>query len=367
MAATAAALGRRRVAVTGIGMVSPLGLSAPATWSRLVAGGSGISALDASVVGSSDSGPDAKLSSRIGGVIHDFDREALAAARGGAAAASLASLELDPRRMARFTLFALAAADEALAAANLAPVGAAAADTAFAGRDVYDPTRAGVAIGSGIGSLADISAAAATLESRGPSRLSPHFVPKVLVNLAAGQVAIRHELRGPNHSVSTACATGAHSIGDAFRMIRDGDADVMVAGGTEACVDRLSVAGFTRLRALSTQFNDAPEEASRPFDTGRDGFVIAEGACVLVLEELDAGKLGRAAFSLARRLSARHACGAATAPPQPHLSTLHSQPSRAARGCSPRCADTVSRATRTTSQRRPRTVTARSGRWRRRS
>lgn len=144
----------------------------------------------------------------------------------------------------------------------------------------------GVAIGAGMSCTTDIAEAGVLLECGKLRRLSPFFIPKVLVNMAAGAVSIAHGLRGPNHAAATACATGAHGIGDAFRLIRSGDADVMLAGGTEACVDAVALGGFSRLKALSTRYNATPEAASRPFDKGRDGFVMGEGAGVVVLEEL---------------------------------------------------------------------------------
>ncbi|CAM9687779.1 unnamed protein product [Laminaria digitata] len=157
----------------------------------------------------------------------------------------------------------------------------------WSARTDAEKDRAGVAIGSGIGSLEDTADAYRTLESRGYRRLTPHFIPRILINLAAGHVAIEHGLRGPNHAAATACATGAHAIGDAYRFIKYGDADVMVCGGSEGSIHEPALAGFARMNALSTRFNDDPERASRPFDKDRDGFVLAEGAAVLVLEEME--------------------------------------------------------------------------------
>ena len=180
----------------------------------------------------------------------------------------------EQRRLEDFILYAMAASDEAVAQAGL--------DTL----SDQQRERAGVLIGSGIGGLMAIAENAIILKEQGPRRISPYFIPRSLINEASGLVSIRHHLKGPNHAVVTACATGAHAIGDASRLIQYGDADIMVAGGTEAAVARLTVAGFAVMRALSTHYNDTPSEASRPWDNARDGFVLGEGAGVLVLEEL---------------------------------------------------------------------------------
>src|SRR5690606_17915559 len=174
-----------------------------------------------------------------------------------------------------FILFAVAAATQALDDAGWHP------------RSADDQAATGTLIGSGIGGIEGIAEASITLKERGPRRISPFFIPGRLINLASGYVSIRHGLKGPNHSVVTACSTGAHAIGDAARLIVLGDADVMVAGGTESPINRLSIAGFCACRALSTGFNDTPEKASRPYDRDRDGFLMGEGAGIVVLEELE--------------------------------------------------------------------------------
>jgi 3-oxoacyl-[acyl-carrier-protein] synthase II len=181
----------------------------------------------------------------------------------------------EQRKVDDFIIFAMAAADQALADAGWHP------------ESYEDQCATGVLIGSGIGGIGGIYDASITLFERGPRRISPFFIPGRLINLASGQVSIRHGLKGPNHSVVTACSTGAHAIGDASRLIGLGDADVMVAGGTESPVNRLSIAGFAACRALSTDYNDRPAQASRPYDRDRDGFVMGEGAGVVVLEELE--------------------------------------------------------------------------------
>lgn len=184
----------------------------------------------------------------------------------------------EQRKVDDFIVYAVAAADQALA------------DSGFKAETHEEQIRAGVLIGSGIGGLQGIEEAAHTLADKGPRRISPFFIPGRLINLAGGYVSIRHGLKGPNHAVVTACSTGAHAIGDASRLIAFGDADVMVAGGTESPVCRLSLAGFAACKALSTSYNDTPEKASRPYDTNRDGFVMGEGAGVVVLEEYEHAK-----------------------------------------------------------------------------
>jgi 3-oxoacyl-[acyl-carrier-protein] synthase II len=181
-----------------------------------------------------------------------------------------------PQAKSRFLQFALSSSSDALTSASLFP-------------SEHDTTMIGCAIGTGIGSISSIITSQTLLE-KSLKKVSPHFVPSVLCNSASGLVSVAHNLRGPNHSASTACATGAHAIVDGYKFIRDGDADVMLAGGAEGCIDALSLAGFSRLRAMSTKFNDVPGEASRPFDKNRDGFVMGEGACLLVLEEAEFAK-----------------------------------------------------------------------------
>jgi 3-oxoacyl-[acyl-carrier-protein] synthase II len=250
----------RRVVVTGLGLVTPLGCGVSHTWQRLLEAGSGVRRIDAIDV--------ADLPARIAGVVP----------RGSAPGA----LDLDGllpakerRRMGDFMLYAIAAAREAMRDAEYRP------------QTESERERAGVMIGSGIGGVSEIERAALTLRDRGPRRISPFFIPSSLVNEASGVVSIEHDLKGPNHAVATACATGAHAIGDAARMIQLDDADVMLAGGTEAAISRLTIAGFAIMQALSTRFNDTPEAASRPWDRERDGFVLGEGAGVVVLEELE--------------------------------------------------------------------------------
>ena len=249
----------RRVVVTGLGMVSPLGCGVEVSWRNLIAGKSGgVKVVDF---------PVDDLASQI----------ACRVPRG-----AMADVMYDPddwmepkeqRKVDDFIVYAMAAATQALDDAGWHP-------------ETYDDQCAtGVLIGSGIGGIGGIYDASVTLFERGPRRISPFFIPGRLINLASGQVSIRHGLKGPNHSVVTACSTGAHAIGDAGRLIALGDADVMVAGGTESPVNRLSIAGFAACRALSTGYNDRPTEASRPYDRDRDGFVIGEGAGVVVLEE----------------------------------------------------------------------------------
>jgi 3-oxoacyl-[acyl-carrier-protein] synthase II len=249
----------RRVVVTGLGMVTPLGCGVDASWSRAVGGDSGIRRIE--------NFPVDDLPCQVAGQIP------LGAKAEGRFNADEWMEPKESRKVDDFILYAVAAADQALEDAGWHP------------ESYDDQVATGVLIGSGIGGLQGIEEAAHTLRDRGPRRISPFFIPGRLINLASGQVSIRHSLKGPNHSVVTACSTGAHAIGDASRLIGLGDADVMVAGGTESPVCRLALAGFAACKALSTHFNDRPAEASRPYDRDRDGFVMGEGAGVVVLEE----------------------------------------------------------------------------------
>jgi len=261
----------RRVVVTGIGLLTPLGWGADVTWKRLLAGQSGagrISAFDPTDYACQVACEVPRVDGRGGGgadVEGSFDPEQVMSAK-------------DRRRIDDFILYAIAAADEAVKDAGWTP------------EDEASRERTGVIIGSGIGGLNTIAETSIELEQKGPRRVSPFFIPSALINLASGHVSIRYGFKGPNHAVVTACATGAHAIGDAFRMIRYGDADVMVAGGAEAAVCKIGIAGFIACRALSTGFNDTPEKASRPYDRERDGFVMGEGAGILVLEEYEHAK-----------------------------------------------------------------------------
>ncbi len=250
----------RRVVVTGLGLVTPLGDGVETSWSRLIAGRSGIRRIDRFDV--------SDLPCRIAGLVPQGEEE------GGFRPTDY----VEPRELRRndlFIVYALAAATQALRDAGYVP------------ESEEQRQRAGVLVGSGIGGLATIAETTLLLEKSGPRRVSPFFIPAALINLASGQISIRFGLKGPNHAVVTACSTGAHAIGDAARLIAHGDADVMVAGGAEAAVCRLGIAGFAAARALSTRYNDEPEKASRPWDRGRDGFVMAEGAGVVVLEEYE--------------------------------------------------------------------------------
>jgi 3-oxoacyl-[acyl-carrier-protein] synthase II len=261
----------RRVVITGLGMVTPLGWGVQNTWSALIAGKSGaarITAFDTTDYACQVACEVPRVSGRGGGgvdIVGSFDPDKVMAPR-------------DQRRIDDFILYAVAASEEALNDANWLP------------QSREDQERTGVILGSGIGGLETIAATAIELHEKGPRRVSPFFIPSALINLASGQVSIRYGLKGPNHSVVTACATGAHAVGDAARLIQFGDADVMVAGGAEAAVCPLGIAGFIACRAMSTHFNDAPERASRPYDKDRDGFVMGEGAAALVLEEYEHAK-----------------------------------------------------------------------------
>ena len=254
----------RRVVVTGIGAVTPLGVGVDHVWRRLLAAESGISKIES--FDASD------LRCQIAGEVPT----------GGSGEGGFNIDEWvptkDQRKMDTFIAYALAAADQAVADAGWTP------------DDEESLNRTGVLIGSGIGGLPGISNTAVVLHERGPRRVSPFFIPASLINLAPGHVSIKYGFRGPNHSVVTACASGTHAIGDAARMIQFEDADVMVAGGAEAAVCRIGIAGFAAAKALSTHFNDTPEKASRPWDRDRDGFVMGEGAGVVVLEDLEHAK-----------------------------------------------------------------------------
>jgi 3-oxoacyl-[acyl-carrier-protein] synthase II len=254
----------RRVAVTGMGMVTPLGFGVRSCWERLVAGESGIRAIQAFDV--------SDIPAKIAGMVPRGETSQ------GYFNADDWIPPKDQRKMDQFIIFALAAAAEAVESSGWKP------------DDEESRNRTGVLVGSGIGGLPSIAEGALTLQDKGPRRISPFFIPAALINLASGHISIRYGFRGPNHAVVTACATGAHAIGDAARMIAFDDADVMVAGGAEAAVCRLGLAGFAAARALSTGFNDTPERASRPWDKDRDGFVMGEGAGVVVLEELEHAK-----------------------------------------------------------------------------
>src|SRR5665213_22479 len=254
----------RRVVVTGLGLVTPLGIGVENVWRRLLAGESGIKAIQDFDV--------SDLTAKIAGQVPRGDTES------GLFNADDWVPPKDQRRMDEFIVYALAAADQAVA------------DSGWKPREEEDRERTGVMIGSGIGGLPGINEGALTLGEKGPRRVSPFFIPACLINLASGHVSIRYGYKGPNHAVVTACSTGAHAIGDAARLIMWDDADIMVAGGTEAAVCRLGVAGFAAARALSTGFNDQPTKASRPWDKDRDGFVMGEGAGIVVLEELEHAK-----------------------------------------------------------------------------
>ncbi len=261
----------RRVVVTGLGMVTPLGWGVETTWNGILAGKSGagrITAFDPTDYACQVACEVPRVDGRGGGgadIAGSFDPD------------QVMSLK-EQRRVDDFILYAMAAADEAVR------------DSGWSPEDEYERERTGVIIGSGIGGLSTIADTSIILHEQGPRRVSPFFIPSALINLASGQISIRHHFKGPNHAVVTACATGAHAVGDGMRLIQYGDADVMIAGGAEAAVCKIGIAGFIACRAMSTHFNDAPQRASRPYDRDRDGFVMGEGAGVLVLEELEHAK-----------------------------------------------------------------------------
>jgi len=253
----------RRVVVTGLGLVTPLGNGVEETWRNLIHGKSGIRPIDTF---DTEAYP-----SKIAGLVPQgseagqFNFEDYISAK-------------ERRKMDDFIVYGIAAADEALK------------DSGWVPKTAEEQEMTGVMIGSGVGGLPRIYDASITVREEGPRKLSPFFIPSCLINLVSGQVSIRHGFKGPNHAPVTACSTGTHAIGDAARLIQLGDADVMLAGGTEASVCEIGVAGFSALRALSTNFNDQPTKASRPWDQMRDGFVIGEGAGVVVLEEYEQAK-----------------------------------------------------------------------------
>jgi len=260
----AAASAMRRVVITGLGLVTPLAAGVSDTWSKLLAGRSGAKPITTFKV---DDLP-ARIACTVprgDGSNGSFDVDAFVDPR-------------EQRRVDDFIIFALAAAQQAVD------------DSGFVPKDEDERCRTGVLIGSGIGGLPGIEEAAILVHEKGPRKLSPFFIPGRLINLASGYASIRFGYKGPNHAVVTACATGAHAIGDAARMIALGDADRMLAGGTEGAVSRLGMAGFAACRALSTGFNDTPEKASRPYDRDRDGFVMGEGAGMVMLEEFEQAK-----------------------------------------------------------------------------
>jgi 3-oxoacyl-[acyl-carrier-protein] synthase II len=254
----------RRVVVTGLGMVTPLACGVEHTWQRLLSSKSGIARIEKFEV--------SDLACKIAGQVPRGDGS------GGTFNPDQWMEPKEQRKVDDFILYAMAAATQALDDAGWHP------------RQREDQITSGVLIGSGIGGIEGIAETAVLMQERGPRRVSPFFIPGRIINLASGYVSIAHALKGPNHAVVTACSTGAHAIGDAGRLIALGDADVMVAGGTESPVSRISLAGFAACRALSTGFNDAPERASRPYDRDRDGFVMGEGAGVVVLEEFEHAK-----------------------------------------------------------------------------
>jgi len=253
----------RRVVVTGLGLVTPLGGDVETTWQNLIAGKSGIGP----ITRFDTSDHKAKIAGEVKPKDHPYGFDP------DQRVDNKVQRQVDP-----FIVYAIDAAGQALEDAGLVDM------------DDELKERTGVSIGSGIGGLPGIESESLVLAEKGPGRVSPHFVHGRLINLTSGQVSIKYGLMGPNHSVVTACSTGAHSIGDAARMIKDGDADIMLAGGAESTINPLGVAGFAQARALNTAFNDRPEQASRPYDKGREGFVMGEGAGVVVLEEYEHAK-----------------------------------------------------------------------------
>jgi 3-oxoacyl-[acyl-carrier-protein] synthase II len=254
----------RRVVVTGLGMLTPLGCGVDTTWQRIISGQSGARRVESCDV--------SDLPSKIACIVPRGD---------GTDGTYNPDQWMEPkeqRKVDEFIVYAMCAARQAIE------------DSGWEPKSNDDRAATGVMIGSGIGGIEGIGETAILLKERGPRRVSPFFIPGRLINLASGYVSIEHGLRGPNHAVVTACSTGSHAIGDAGRLIALGDADVMLAGGTESPINRISLAGFAAARALSTHFNDTPERASRPYDKDRDGFVMGEGAGIVVLEEYEHAK-----------------------------------------------------------------------------
>ncbi len=251
----------RRVVITGIGTVNPLGASAETSWENLLAAKSGAGMIE-------------------GFDVSDLPCHIACHVKHGEGAFNPDEWvePKEQKRIGRYILLGMAACDMALK------------DSGWTAQSEEQQNRTGVLIGSGIGGLQEIVDGWETVRVKGPRRLSPFFIPGALINLTSGQVAIKYGFKGPNHSVVTACSTGAHAIGDAARLIALDDADVMIAGGTEAAICRIGIAGFAACRALSTQFNDTPEKASRPYDAARDGFVMGEGAGVVILEDYEHAK-----------------------------------------------------------------------------
>lgn len=261
----------RRVVVTGMGMVTPLGVGVDHNWNSIIAGKSGLGKIEHfNAPYNIDD-----FASRIAGVVPKTKDEN---PTNGAFNADLYMAPKEQRKVDPFIIYGVAAAQEAIE------------DSGWVADTDEKRERTGVLVGAGIGGLTTMYESATTLLEKGPRRLSPFCIPAMLINLASGHISIKHGFKGPNHSVVTACSTGAHAIGDSARIIQYGDADVMVAGGAEAAVTPLGVGGFAAARALSTQYNDDPTAGSRPFDEGRDGFVIAEGSGVVVLEEYEHAK-----------------------------------------------------------------------------
>lgn len=250
----------RRVVVTGVGLASAAGITVESAWKFVTSGKSALVNLPINDEYS-------KLPCKVAAPISEANLEVIRA--------DLSKSEM--KAMSPATIYAMYATSQAFASAGWMP------------KTLEDQKRTGVAVGMGMVDLSDICETNENLK-RAYNRMSPFFVPRILVNMAAGQISIKYKLLGPNHACSTACATGLHSIGDAFRFIQHDDADVMVSGATEACISPLSIAGFSRLRALSTSFNESPAEASRPFDKQREGFVMGEGSAIFILEELEHAK-----------------------------------------------------------------------------